>query len=555
MPESRNRAKGKRRLMTIDAETDPFDGSIEIEPFLWGAYDGERFDTFGDTQSFVEWLAQQNAYVYAHNGGRFDFHFLLPFIADTFFENDLESVPVRVINGRIVEVQFGKAKLRDSVAILPIALSEYKKDEIEIWKLDRDHRYEYAAEIHEYLRGDCVYLYELVNRFRNEAGKRLTIAGNGIAFAQYLEIDTGRTNFHFDEKFRPFYYGGRCQACAPGEHHDVRVFDIKSAYPFAMEHAHATGSQYTNYRRYWRTLTRAQLQRSFITVECHSRGAFPKRRRDGLDFPHGFDRFNVTGWEFVAALDHELITRVNVIDCLVFEDTIDFRAYTSYWFKKKEEAEREGDKAQRLIAKIMLNSLYGKLCQDPTRYARYEIHRPETPPDDGWSISHYGEHYNLHKKSTLDEYREKWGEEWITRPVYYNVATGASITGFCRAMLLDAACKVGRDHVLYMDTDSLMVDAHARTDQLRQDGALGSWELETSAHTAWIAGKKLYALEIENTEPKVRSKGVRLALSDLRTLCRTGEPIRWRKDAPTFAIDGSRRIMEREIRPTCARPK
>jgi len=541
-----------RRIIAIDAETESFEIGRVTEPLIWGAYDGDDFETFTITADFVHWLAEQRAVVYAHNGGKFDFMFLLPYIADM-LEQDPTALPVRIINGRPVEIPFGKAVLRDSVAILPVALSAYQKDDFDYSILEKGTWLNHYDDVVTYLKSDCVNLFDLVSRFRTEAGSKLTIAGNALAFSQELNINVGRTNRYFDERFRPYYHGGRCEAAKPGHTKGgVQIVDIKSAYPYAMNHAHPVGSRYFDFRSHWTTLKRSQMQRAFFTVECWNEGAFPLRETDGLHFPHAYGIYHVTGWEFVVALDHGLISDLTVHHCFVFDDSITFTDYVDHWFRKKAEADEQGDKAQRLIAKIMLNSLYGKLCQDPTRYAEYRIVPWGSTPDweNGWMDAAAGDWFDVHKKPMLHAYQEQWGEDWKKKPLYHNVATGASITGFARAMLLDARERVGRENVLYMDTDSLVVTPAARLDQLDRGGNIGSWELEDEADEIFIAGKKLYATFTDGIGTKKACKGANLSMEQIRSLVVDGGAIDWQKDAPTFDYCGGFKFLRREIRAT-----
>ena len=45
-------------------------------PFIWGLYDGEDFEHFATGAEVVKRLEQENCLVYAHNGGKFDYHYL-----------------------------------------------------------------------------------------------------------------------------------------------------------------------------------------------------------------------------------------------------------------------------------------------------------------------------------------------------------------------------------------------------------------------------------------------------------------------------------------------
>ena len=72
--------KLKNKYAVIDAETDPFDGiTTNIRPFVWGFYDGEQYLEFDGpycTENLVDYIKDFEGVIFAHNGGKFDFHFL-----------------------------------------------------------------------------------------------------------------------------------------------------------------------------------------------------------------------------------------------------------------------------------------------------------------------------------------------------------------------------------------------------------------------------------------------------------------------------------------------
>lgn len=542
--------KSKRKVWVVDAETDPFKHGRFPKPFIWGAYDGSQFLVFYDTKSFVEWMAEEHAFIYAHNGGKFDFMFLLPFIHEYMGENEFKC---KIINGRIAEMPFGKAKMRDSWSIIPTPLKDFQKDDFDYSKMEADVRHKHMPEIIRYLKSDCVNLYQIVDTFRLTAGKGLTIAGNALSFARSLDINVGRSNRRFDKKFRPFYYGGRCQALQPGIHQACDFFDIKSAYPFAMKENHASGTEYIDRAEVFNRLSDDRLKNCFIVLTCDSEGAFPIKSRSDLSFPIGRGTFYVTGWEFVTAKKHNLISGAQIHHCYEFYGEVSFADYVDHWFASKEEAEKAGDKPLRHVCKIMLNSLYGKLCQNPIRYMDYKFVPALTEPDvsEGWSLAAQGKDYEIHKKPSLHKLYEKYGEDWESFPVFYNVATGASITGFCRAMLLDAIHRAGRENSLYCDTDSLILRSGAGN-ALDRGEYLGQWGWEGFAPRVYIAGRKQYGAKLSRGPKKgikLASKGANLNLSQIKKLCK-GATIRYEHDAPTFKLDGRAEFITRAIKAT-----
>ena len=534
------------RIIAVDCETDPFLHGRIPSPFLWGAYDGLRDEywIFHNTADFVAWLKEQDCIAYAHNGGKFDFMFLLPFLEDT--------TKTRIIGGRFAEMKFGKATLRDSYSIVPVPLREIQKDDIDYRLMEADTRDAHMAEIISYLKTDVRVLWLLVTAFRNEAGQALTIAANALQSSRKLGCNPGRTNFRFDEQFRKFYFGGRTECFQPGAHGALSVYDIRSSYPFAMSQDHATGDLRENFTSL-DPIPESERGRTFITLQCYSDGAFPIRTKTGIEFPQKFDEFNVTGWEYLIALKHGLIKNVTIKNVTHFAASINFSTYVTKWFEHKEKHRPRRtveEKAQYTIGKILMNSLYGKLAQNPLRYYDYMICEPGTPVDfdNGWELFTLFQEKEIHRRPVSFDFVFKHGVDWVKKPLFYNVATGASITGLARANLLDAICTVGRERVIYCDTDSLALHGHAKP-PLDLSERLGAWDCEGEASQGFFAGKKLYALRMVNGKEKIASKGCKLTFDNLRAIV-NGEKVVWRSEAPTFSIASGIDFVTREVRAT-----
>ncbi|MFN7610101.1 MAG: hypothetical protein ACK5QX_04065, partial [bacterium] len=103
-----------KKIVVIDCETDPFAPGRIPQPFLWGLYDGEEQHFFDTAAQLMEYLKDKNYRVYAHNGGKFDFHYLLEFIPDW--------KKLTLINGRLAQFSVESCLFCDSYCILPVPL-------------------------------------------------------------------------------------------------------------------------------------------------------------------------------------------------------------------------------------------------------------------------------------------------------------------------------------------------------------------------------------------------------------------------------------------------
>lgn len=568
-----------KKIATCDCETDPFiTGRIPL-PFVWGYYDGNELETFTETQDFVNHVRDKPVLLYAHNGGKFDFMYLLPFLI-----HDGDEVKAQIINGRIVSMPLGKATLIDSFAAVPQSLGSIKKDDIDYWKLEANVRAKHWSEIIDYMRGDCVYLYELMSAYRATAGTKKTIASNALAFAKKQGIDPGTTNHRFDQNYRQFYFGGRTQCFQRGTFRNVTAFDIKSSYPKAMMEYHPCG-EFLHRRDNLEGMTREEIQRSFIILDCYSSGAFPMRTQSaqGLDFPHRQDTYNVTGWEYIAAKELGLIENERIISVRSPEKTITFKPYVEHWFNYKEAHNKKTHPIEYTIGKIMMNSLYGKLAQNPERYFDWRIMPIGSPLpcntphigkdgfckicefneyDHGWLKYVQYEGKEFHHRPSLWKYHYRYGIEWEAKKIYKNVATGASITGYARAALLRGIHSVGIDNVIYCDTDSLVVKEGTDTSRLDLGKQLGQWDTEISnAPIAHFAGKKLYGIDLGNGETctcngirgckrhKIATKGGKLTFKQMENVAKGGIET-YESPAPSFSIARGTHFIVRNIRAT-----
>lgn len=519
----------KRKIVAGDCETWPFKFGRIPKALIWCIFDGDEYHLFDTCDEMVEFLHDKKWIVYFHNGGKYDYHFML--------EHLEEFTPIMNINGRLAKFTIGECEFRDSYNIIPQPLAAYKKDDFDYSKLEPDVYKKHMREIKKYLMNDCLFLYEMVTAFIDEYGVNLTLASAAFKYFNdnFNEKGNQKTDSLFYDEFKKFYYGGRVECFTKGKiNHELKCYDINSAYPFAMLHDHPYGNVIDEYNE----LPEKDVERCFIDLECVADGCFPFRGEDkSLSFPSDNEkrRYFVTGWEYEAAIDHDAIKDVKINKVYKFLERINFSPYVHHFYDLKNKAEK--GTAHYIIAKLYLNSLYGKYAANPEKYCETFICPPEY-------IEHTCEMLDLEYAGDLG----KWAV--LERPLpeekqnYYNVATAASITGFVRAYLFQAMrqCK----NVVYCDTDSLFCESA----DLRLSDKLGDWDLEGEFSHGGIAGKKLYAFKYKDKDDyKMASKGARLTAEEVLKVC-SGEKITYKSIAPTFSLKRDTFFLEREIKMT-----
>lgn len=556
-----NRARTKRKpkaapaFGSYDLETDPFSAGEIPKAFAAGVLTpgGDYREFWGRNCVFkaVAFMLANPGRYYAHNGGRFDLDYVLRCGALDFEESEI----VRV-GGRCVKIQLGDLDLRDSFSLLPVALAKLGtgKKEIEIWKMERKHRKKHRAEIMEYLRSDCFSLVAALEKFFDRFGDNLTLAGAAWSTARNeFGIRTDSLSPEEDAELRRFYFGGRVQCFESGRvEGPLELFDINSAYPFAMLSEHFAGLG-------WRTEKRIPKTPGpwFVEFTGEAEG-LPWIDGGALSFAGRRGTFFATGWEFHAA-------RAKVTgECLVYrpDETITFTDYIRHFFAEKAAAKESGDATGELFAKLMLNSLYGKFGQNPAKY-RESILVPLADACDGddWEVVYESEEagYGILERPIPSD-KLQWS--------YKHVGVSTSITGFVRAMLAKEISRCRRP--VYCDTDSLLCgEFRGKTGK-----ELGQWKREGAVDLAFIAGKKMYALHLSGHPWTVRKKktddvfvsgkgwtsrdgwkvatkgiGREMTVEDLIKISEGGT-VEIARTAPTFSIKNEPRFIKRTARKT-----
>lgn len=566
----KRRGKTVKRMATIDCETDPFSGpGNPVRPFCWGFYNGSTYHQFWGTDATAELLAHIKSLdyphvIYAHNGGKFDFTFMLDAI-----EPEVFCIGTRIVKALIIGESGIEHEIRDSFSIIPEALDfASEKTVIDYGIMAKTKRDKHKAEILAYLKDDCTLLYKYVETFRKEFGNVLTMASASMAklnLSMKGRSRKGKTLQCYerlteaqDAELRPYYYGGHVECFKRG------VFEAPSDEPFVLVDIN---SSYANVMRnmlhpisagYVKGLREITSKTDFALIDATSKGALPIRdqKTKELLFPHGRFLFQATGHEIRMALQLGLLTIHRLHDAWEAYERVSFADFIDHYYRVRLEAKAKGEAIYALFWKRIMNGAYGKFAQNPRKFKDTMICRPnDEAPDSSWSLA---ERYEL-----MDIYTRQSDQQRAWRS-YLNVGTGASITGGARAELLRGISQA--EGVLYCDTDSIICK---RFNGLSDASQLGAWKVETSAHTVAIADKKMYALwgaATGGTEGdkrfkaygdtacvKLASKGVRATAADIMALAR-GQTVEFVPLAPTIKLDGSqvwtnRRLKRRDMLP------
>jgi hypothetical protein len=142
-----------------------------------------------------------------------------------------------------------------------------------------------------------------------------------------------------------------------------------------------------------------------------------------------------------------------------------FTEYIDKWSATKIQAKQDGNKALYLLAKLMLNALYGKFALNPNVQGKIPF-------------------YN----NGLIKYRE--GDKEVRNPIY--IPVGTFVTSWARYKTITSAQSVF-DRFVYADTDSLHLIGTDIPEQLDIDSVeLGKWKWEQVFTKARFLRQKSY---------------------------------------------------------------
>lgn len=494
-----------KKVYAADFETTPREDDCRV--WLWGFTEVGLTDVeWGtDIESFIREISQEDSLCYFHNlkfDGVFIIYWLLvngyrhaekatyPFSFETLIDKMGKYYSMRVYweNGNITE-------FRDSLKKLPFSIKAIAQSwDLPMLKGDIDHEilrpvgHVPTAEELEYLFKD-VQIMSLALKTQIDAGmKKLTVGSDSMAeykriisptrFKRYFPV----LNNEIDLEIRQAYRGGYTYSDPRFKGYKTgagSVYDVNSLYPSVMRYktlpygepvfAEGLPEQSAAYPLFIVSMTfTAKLKPGYVPIiQIKASTMFSESEyQTVIDEP-----VTLT----FTSVDLEMVFEHYDIDVISYNGGYRFKArrglfddYIDKWAKVK--AENKGAKKQ--IAKLHLNSLYGKFASNPDVTGKYPV------LEDGVV------------KLKLDREAER-------DPVY--TAMGAFITAYARQVTITAV-QMNYDRFAYCDTDSLHLMGTEPPKGIEiDDDELGKWAHEADFTAAWYVRAKAY---IELITPK-----------------------------------------------------
>lgn len=367
------------------------------EPYACGIYDDQkRYKLFKGTfciSEFIEYFLSKKyrGYVcYAHNGGKFDFSFILKELFQLKYQDRFIIEPMRAAS-RIIQIAIKSYNvvikdgeevkevehvwtLRDSMALFPFSLRkvtnnfnvEHKKGEFDHSKINWDNWEALEPEWAPYLMDDCRGLLEALHKFEHYTISKFSVNLKNSVTLAMLALRVYRTNYlkfpipnyrPIEDDIRKSYFGGRTEIFKMyGE--KLNYYDVTSLYPYVM---------HEKYMPVGKPVKDANMRISEfgickVTVEAPNDidiPLLPHKINGKLIFPRG----KWTGFYCTPELQkaEKLGYKIQVHYGYRFKAAKIFRDYIDELFTLKQKSSK--DSVDYMVSKLLMNSLYGKFGQ------------------------------------------------------------------------------------------------------------------------------------------------------------------------------------------------
>lgn len=465
--------------------------------------------TFGeDIDSFINYcsLINESSSFYFHNlkfDGEFIIHYLL---THGFVHVNEKKLGVNQFSTIIsdlnvfycIKVKFKEEVIIsffDSLKLLNFSVEEVtkafnlsiKKLEID-YKAKREKGHKITDEEKEYLKHDVMIMSLALEKMFEMKITRMTIASNAMNF---FKDTISKKRFEewfkpplYDKDLRQAYKGGFTYLNEIYRGKEVKegiVLDVNSLYPSVMYYSpmpYGEGIYFDGkyvpdklYNLYIQNITcQFRIKKDMIpTIQIKNNLSFVPT--EYLSSSNGESiNLTLTNVDLKLFLEHYDIYDVSYNWGWKYKSSTKiFKSYIDYWNELKVKATKEGNKPLRTIAKLMLNSLYGKFAASPEGRSK---------------IPYLDNNIVKYKLSELEE-----------RTAYY-LPISIFITSWARDKTIRSAQEVYH-RFIYADTDSLHLEGTDIPENLLlSDTELGKWKIESTFKRGKYLRQKCYIEDV-----------------------------------------------------------
>jgi len=309
-----------------------------------------------------------------------------------------------------------------------------------------------------------------------------------------------RIHIHTDKKIieleRASYFGGRTECFFIGKVKESPIYDldVNSMYPFVMWKYEYPTKKAGYLENVSIEKLKEILKKYAVIAEVElktDKPYYPYRCKSKCLFPIGQLTTTLCTKSLVRALKNNHIVKVNKL--AAYHKAVIFRDYVEYFYNLKKQAKENNKKIDYILAKLFLNSLYGKFGQrvdeiieagvlQKPQWGREEIIYAKTGKKE--IINYLGNRYEVLELNAEDGYNTF-------------VAIASHVTDYARNVLLDYIEMAGWDNVYYCDTDSLFVNekGYVNLQSVLSETELGKLKLERKIKNLVIHGLKDYVYD------------------------------------------------------------
>lgn len=423
-----------------------------------------------------------------------------------------------------LEIRFSGRKnkivfIKDSLKIIPLPVKNIAKAfGLDILKgdidydLNREVDHKLTPEEIDYMKNDVLIVAQALKQMFEMGLTKLTIASN--ALHSYKESIGGKYKFRDrfplipkeDDSFiRKSYRGGFVYVNPQIQYKDIKengmTFDVNSLYPSRMYNDLLPygmpikyNGEYPNNEFYplyiQRIKCKFKLKKGYIPIiQIKNNSRFNDHeylKNSGVERVE----LTLTNIDLEMIKEHYKLTNVEYLDGYMFKGAHNlFKDYIDYWINVKNVATETDNKGLRQIAKLMLNSLYGKFATNGSS----DVKIPYIDSDN----------VVKHKTKCLVENEESFsGTLKEDKEMEFNyTAIACFITAYSRRVTIQAIQGVGGlskdSRFCYADTDSIHIRGTEMPNIWIDNVELGAWKHESNWTYAKFLRPKTYIEEID----------------------------------------------------------
>lgn len=464
--------KTQRKMLEKFAVAD-----IESQEGTWtefkliGLYDGGLYRKYYIIDHFIDDVLKNFADtpVYAHFMD-FDGMFLIDYLKEAGFKGVQPCFAGSLMMALKFKHEAKEYEFRNSFTILPFGLAA-------LCDSFGEHPKESLADVEKRNYWDCISTFNVLKKFigRLEGAVGMTTAQTAMmTFRHGFLKRKVYNNRRFDELVFNTYKGGRNEIFCFNTDEEMKayLYDINSMYPYVMKYNPYPVGKLQKVREH---------VRGSIGV-CHVRceeDAFAPVLSEQFNKKSIYRNATKSMW--VTTPEYEYLKDRGAR--IVFErgyETADtdyiFAEYVDHFFTLKSGSREKGDMVGETIAKLMLNSLYGKFGQRPL-LRRYMVN-----PDEEFIRENAGNFRAMTDDGSVvftDEYH---------RPAFTTPLIASLVTSYARLHLHKYITQLDPEILYYCDTDSLYVSEP----RLEDSKELGRMSLKGVARPFYPIAPKFY---------------------------------------------------------------